>query len=121
MLIETGYDLRTLGTERVILVINTEYGPIEDLPFDIRPRRIIPYSMSADAENKSGERNRLSGVLEKAIRGIVELGQVGRGPKLSPLESLERYMKLKELTDQQRFYEAENLLPGLENYQDVPM
>jgi hypothetical protein len=39
VLVELGYAIARLGWERIILVMNIEFGPAELLPFDLRSRR----------------------------------------------------------------------------------
>lgn len=67
---EVGYALRALGSERVLLVLNTEFGAVEKLPFDLRPRRILQYSMAAEAADRATERKKLENSLLEAIRAI---------------------------------------------------
>ena len=43
VLIELGYALKALGQSRVLLVMNTSYGDIKKLPFDLDHRRVITY------------------------------------------------------------------------------
>lgn len=51
VMIELGYGLHALGYERIIAILNTGYGAkIEDLPFDIRHRRILTYHLPGDAD-----------------------------------------------------------------------
>src|SRR5437016_4133828 len=38
VLVELGYALKTLGPERIVMVLNRAYGRVEDLPFDLRRR-----------------------------------------------------------------------------------
>lgn len=45
VLVELGYAAGILGWDRIICVINTDYGKIEELPFDIRCRRVTPFSL----------------------------------------------------------------------------
>ncbi|MCB1470432.1 MAG: hypothetical protein KDK08_25525, partial [Rhizobiaceae bacterium] len=68
VLIELGYALRALGPERVILVFNTAFGRLEDLPFDLRMRRVQLYEMPEEAESRAPERRTLQASLEKAVR-----------------------------------------------------
>ncbi|MEJ7575740.1 MAG: hypothetical protein WKF74_01905 [Pyrinomonadaceae bacterium] len=70
VLIELGYALKAKGAEKIILVINTAFGPPESLPFDLRMRRAITYNMPEQYDDKATERRRLEGVLEDAIRII---------------------------------------------------
>lgn len=44
VLIELGYAANVLGWERVICIFNTAYGSIDDLPFDLRQKRILTYN-----------------------------------------------------------------------------
>lgn len=67
VLIELGYAMHALGDDRIILVMNTAYGRIEDLPFDLKMRRVIPYRTASDATDKATERRRLASTLKEAI------------------------------------------------------
>lgn len=69
VLIELGYALKALGHERVILVFNRAFGPIEALPFDLRMRHVLAYEMPEDSsDGRAPERNRLAKQLEDALR-----------------------------------------------------
>ncbi|NDU85378.1 MAG: nucleotide-binding protein [Ferrovum sp.] len=70
VLIELGYAVGKLGWDRIVLVQNTEYGSPDDLPFDLRGRRIVTYSYQRgkDKDNKSESRGLLQGRLETALR-----------------------------------------------------
>ncbi|MGQ7870952.1 hypothetical protein [Sunxiuqinia sp. sy24] len=72
VLIELGYAARVLGWERVFCFYNTDYGKIEELPFDLRQRRPILYSLKG--KNKSEVRNAISKILAESI---VELHKNG--------------------------------------------
>ena len=50
--IELGYAASALGWENIILVFNLSSGNIEDLPFDIRHRRILSYSLKNNEDKK---------------------------------------------------------------------
>jgi hypothetical protein len=50
VMVELGYGLHSLGFERIIAILNTASGyGVEDLPFDIRHRRILTYELSHTA------------------------------------------------------------------------
>lgn len=68
VLFEAGYALAHKDWDRVIFVANTAYGRVEDLPFDIRGRRIMKYNLPEDAAEKAEERGRLAETLADAIR-----------------------------------------------------
>lgn len=53
VLIELGWALKELGDERIIGIVNTAEGwKPDDLPFDIRHRRALPYELSETATKK---------------------------------------------------------------------
>lgn len=68
VLFELGYALKALGDERLILVFNTEYGKVEQLPFDLRTRRTLTYKMGVEMADRAPERNDLQSKLENALR-----------------------------------------------------
>ena len=55
VLIELGYAASVLGWERIICVYNTDYGSFDDLPFDLRQKRILRY-------NKDDSKQKLSNI-----------------------------------------------------------
>lgn len=50
VLIELGYAINILGIKNILLLFDTKYGNVEDLPFDIRQNRIIKFN--SDNKNK---------------------------------------------------------------------
>ena len=72
VLIELGYAVRVLGWERVFCLYNTDYGSLEDLPFDLRQRRPIQYSLNG--KNKSEIRGTIAQILSDSIIKIHESG-----------------------------------------------
>lgn len=71
VLIELGYAAKALGWDKIICVFNTDYGKIEDLPFDLRFRRPVSYSIS-NPSNKSKDKAFLKNILKEALTGIIE-------------------------------------------------
>jgi hypothetical protein len=70
VMIELGWAMRRPGWERVIGVLNTASGAkVEDLPFDIRQRRVIAYELfeSVDKDARKKVRTDLVKVLKGAI------------------------------------------------------
>ncbi len=53
VLVELGYAAGQLGWERCLLVVNTAFGPVEQLPFDLRGRRILPYKVERKADREA--------------------------------------------------------------------
>jgi len=71
VLVELGYAMKTLGLDRIIMVMNTIFGNPELLPFDLRMRRVITYEMPENEKDRSTERKRLSSMLGQGIRVIL--------------------------------------------------
>jgi hypothetical protein len=67
--VELGYALAQLGNEAIVLVVNTHFGEIENLPFDLRPLRMLKYKASPEAD-RATVRKELEGTFKTAIRDI---------------------------------------------------
>lgn len=94
---EVGYGLRSLGDGRLILVVNEAFGTRDQLPFDLRNRRIIGYTLedpeggAPDSEwcsRRSEVRQNLSGVLAEQLRQI--FSSEGDTPPPTLAEQLQR-------------------------------
>ncbi|WP_179354678.1 hypothetical protein [Winogradskyella vidalii] len=70
VLVELGYAAKTIGWENIICVFNTEFGKIEDLPFDLRFRRPLTYKIE-NPKNKSKDKENLSKIFQTAIKSII--------------------------------------------------
>lgn len=71
VLIELGFAIKALGFERIILIFNKSFGNIDDLPFDLKTRRLTLYEASDAVADKSIERKELQKKLEEAIRSAI--------------------------------------------------
>lgn len=57
VLIELGYAIAKLGSDRVLCVLNNATGQVEDLPFDLRHKRHpIQYCLKTDSEDKDSQK-----------------------------------------------------------------
>lgn len=70
VLIELGYAMGVLGPERIVMVLNAAYGGPELLPFDLRGRISVVYSMPEEADERAPERRELAKRLEGSLRTI---------------------------------------------------
>jgi hypothetical protein len=70
VLIELGYAMKALGHGRIVMVMNTAFGPPEKLPFDLRQKRTVTYHLPEGAE-KAPVRKELRGRLTVAIKTIL--------------------------------------------------
>jgi len=71
VMIELGYAVKVLGWERVICFFNLEYGKIDDLPFDLRQKRILAYDCL-----KENEQKRVVSMLEENIKVLFAAGKL---------------------------------------------
>lgn len=65
VLFELGYAVNMLGWDNIICIMNTDYGCVEQLPFDIRQHRILTYSINKDGRSKA--KKQLKEILKDAI------------------------------------------------------
>lgn len=79
VLVELGYAVGKLGWSRVLLVQNTAFGGPDDLPFDLRGRRIVTYHAPEGAD-KAAVRAQLQQRLTPAINVIAGAQGVGAMP-----------------------------------------
>lgn len=105
VLIEYGYAVSVLGHSRLIPVMNTAYGAVDDtsLPFDMRHlRRPITFHLEEDAtsEDRAAVRTQLIQALSAAIRLIVD----NEGFEVNPVQQFESPWPLeqKEFLDDER-------------------
>jgi hypothetical protein len=70
VLVELGYAANQHSWDNLICVLNLAFGKIEELPFDLRSRRIVTYNLAPGTEDKSAARKELVAKLTSAIRGI---------------------------------------------------
>ncbi|WP_321496036.1 hypothetical protein, partial [uncultured Desulfobacter sp.] len=62
-----GYALKSISSERIILIFNTEYGDVSELPFDLRFKRVLTYQMGQDDEPGP-----IRSILRKALKNALQ-------------------------------------------------
>lgn len=72
VLIELGYAANQHSWDNLICVLNFAFGKIEELPFDLRSRRIVTYTLAPDTVDKSAVSKELVAKFTSAIKGIYE-------------------------------------------------
>jgi len=70
VLIELGYAAKAIGWDNIICVFNSQFGNVEELPFDLRHRRPLQYKI-ADTADKTKERDSLKKMFVAAISSII--------------------------------------------------
>lgn len=105
VLIELGYAIGVLDWSRIILIMNEHFGGVGMLPFDLRGRRVLVYSMVPSSSEKALERRKVSSILKSGIMEILL-----NSPVSSPIniqssssdnlgkQALLRYNTLKNVT-----------------------
>lgn len=72
VIFELGYAIKSLGWEKIICVVNEEYGFSEDLPFDIKHRRLLGYNISN--KDKKNEKRKIINAIKANINILKERG-----------------------------------------------
>ncbi len=70
VLVELGYAIKALGTDRIIMIMNTAYGNPNQLPFDLRAKRVTIYHLAEDQQDKLVVRKELEQKIYQALRVI---------------------------------------------------
>jgi len=74
VLIETGYALRVLGRDRVILAFNTHFGVIpNDLPFNLRQTSICGYGADPESMDLPQSKKALTSMFKAKLRDIISV------------------------------------------------
>ena len=82
VMIELGWAMHRPGWERVIGVLNTASGAeVEDLPFDIRQRRIITFVFSEDADKTT--RKRVQAELTRSLKEALSVNLEDRSGQIA--------------------------------------
>lgn len=89
VLIELGYAARVLGWERVFCFFNTDYAKVEELPFDLRQRRPILYSMKN--QTKANVKKQLASIIANNVKQLFHSGRL--------FDVIDDYLKMKVDTE----------------------
>lgn len=74
VMLELGYATHVVGWDRVICVLNSDYGAPENMPFDIASRRLTPFSLK-DGKSKGEVKRYIKGVIQDTVENILENGK----------------------------------------------
>ena len=92
VLVELGYALKALGHARVLLVMNTAYGEVKKLPFDLDRRRVVTYEVREVDTDKGTKRRELAKNLTLGLKSILaHHSPDDTEANASPVELLEEY------------------------------
>ena len=71
--------LLSIRAEKVVCIINTDYGAIESLPFDLRQQRVTPYSLFDN--DKQYEKKKLRDIISGTILELSQKESVQKNGK----------------------------------------
>ena len=86
VLVELGYAAGHLNWDKIICVFNKATGNINELPFDLRPRRVRAYEL-IEGQDKAEQRKLLVGVFRSDITDILHAPDKAASEELSALLS----------------------------------
>jgi hypothetical protein len=72
VLVELGYASALLGWQRVIMIANQEFGSIDNLPFDIRQKRITPFRCPLPSGDATKDKNSVPNALGSLSRQLAD-------------------------------------------------
>jgi hypothetical protein len=70
VLVELGYALKRLGWQRIVMVFNSAFAALQDLPFDLRMRRVVSYEAHPGDRERAPQRRELQARLRDALAEI---------------------------------------------------
>ncbi len=73
VLFELGIAQATLGWDRIILIVNTAYAPISDLPFDIKSHRALSYCLNSQDAACLSNKQKTTRIYESLKNGILSI------------------------------------------------
>lgn len=98
VMMELGYAIAYLGWEWIILVCNTAYGAIENLPFDVRGHRGLIYNLNEDNQNNiRSVKGNLIQTFKEGIKLIKD--QMPIKPKFTDHDLIKRDRDLSQLEE----------------------
>lgn len=74
VMLELGYATHVVGWDRVICVLNSDFGAPENMPFDIASRRLTPFSLK-DGKSKGEIKRYIKSVIQDTVENILEKGK----------------------------------------------
>ena len=73
VLFELGIAQATLGWDRIILIVNTAYAPISDLPFDIKSHGALSYCLNSQDAACLSNKQKTTRIYESLKNGILSI------------------------------------------------
>ena len=74
VMLDLWYATHVVGWNRVICILNCDYGAPENIPFDIASRRLTPFSLK-DGKSKSKIKRYIKSVIQDTVENVLENGK----------------------------------------------
>lgn len=75
VMIELGYASNAIGFDRIVMVFNRAYGSPEELPFDLRFKKVLSYTLPEAEQDKTTARTPLVGQMKDDLTAILSAYQ----------------------------------------------
>lgn len=104
---ELGFARKALGENRLVALVNTAFGRVEDLPFDIRSARVSTYTRNKRKGDEDTEPAQLSDLLYRSLKRVLDEFDCDESAsaKMAPVAALKRL-----LPDANQVIEVEDLI-----------
>src|SRR3989344_1282467 len=70
VLIELGYAMKATGHERIVLVFNKAFGKVEEVPFDLKMRRMVTYNCSEGGDYAAAKKELMNDFKSALVSGL---------------------------------------------------
>jgi len=74
VMLELGYAINVVTWDNIICILNTDYGSVENMPFDISHHRLTPFSLKNE-EGPDGAKKMIKGIIEDTVQNILKNGK----------------------------------------------
>ena len=90
---ELGYARNAHGENRLVALVNTAFGRVEDLPFDIKSSRVSPYTRHNPTVNDDTEPKQLVDLLCRSLKAVLD-GPIPENvsSEADPVDALKRLL-----------------------------
>ena len=90
---ELGYARKALGENRLVALVNTALGPVEDLPFDIKSARVSRYARRKPKAVNDTEPKQLADLLYESLKAVLDEPIAENDPsEANPVVALKRLL-----------------------------
>ncbi len=104
VMIELGYASNAIGFDRIVMVFNRAYGTPEELPFDLRFKKVLSYTLSEAEQDKTAARMALIGQMKNELTAILAVYQASSSPPPTAALNVEVGYEREKIEDRRHEY-----------------